>query len=172
MALAASLESSDDQRPTVRIRSVLKEITNKISSTVFPSMSQSPLWLHRVERERKSSYSRDPIVVDGGKSRGSLLSLLGLEGSDKDTIGSEQVGDGSSLSKELGVGEDIKVDSRSGVGVEDGPHRLSSSARDGGLLDDDLGGGGNSSDLSSGELDVAEGGERREEGRRERSAPM
>lgn len=55
------------------------------------------------------------------------------------------------------------MNSRSGVGVEDGPHRLSSSARNGGLLDDDLGGSSNSGDLSSGELDVAErDGEERE----------
>ena len=34
MALAASLESSDDQRPTVRIRSVLQGREDEVSSTI------------------------------------------------------------------------------------------------------------------------------------------
>ena len=125
-----------------------------------------------MEREGERSNSRNPVVVDGGKSSGSLLSLLGLERSDKNTIGSEQVGDGGSLSKELGVGKDIEVNSRSRVGVEDGPHRLSGSAGDGGLLDDNLGGGSDSSDLSSGELDVAERGRKGREGRTERRCQL
>jgi hypothetical protein len=112
---------------------------------------------------KKSSDSRNPVGVNAGQRLRGLESLLGLKRSDEDTVGSEQVVDGGTFGEELGVGEDVKVDSRARVGVEDGSHRLGGSARDGRLLDDDLGGSSDSGDLTGGELDVAGRGEGREE---------
>jgi len=78
-----------------------------------------------------------------------------LQGPDKDTIRSEQVCDGSSLSKELRVGEDVEAASGPRVGLEDGAHGLRCSAWHGGLLNDDLGGGSNLGDTAGREFNVA-----------------
>ena len=78
-----------------------------------------------------------------------------MQGSDKNTVRSEQVGDGSTLSKELRVGEDVEAAAGPRVGLEDGTHGLSRSAWDGGLLNDDLGGGGNLGDTAGCEFNVA-----------------
>lgn len=111
----------------------------------------------------QDSLLGDPVGVDISQSLASPQSTLGLQRSDEDSVGSEEIGDGGSLGQELGVGKDVKVDSGLGVGVKDGPHRLGGSARNGGLLNDNLVGGGNSGDLSGSKLDVARGATRDDE---------
>lgn len=104
---------------------------------------------------------RNPVSVDVGEGLASLETLLGLERTDEDSIGREQVADSGTLGEELGVAEDVESDTGSRVGVENGSHRLRSSAGNGRLLDNDLGRGSDSSDLSSGELNVAGDGDER-----------
>lgn len=104
---------------------------------------------------------RNPVGVDVGEGLASLKTLLGLEGTDENSVGRKQVADSGTLGEELGVAENVEPDTRSRVGVEDGSHRFRSSAGDGRLLDDDLGRGSDSSDLSGSEFNVARDGEER-----------
>ena len=60
--------------------------------------------LGRPESDGEDSLGRDPVGVHGREGGGRLLSLLGLEGSDENTVRREQVGDGGSLGEELGIG--------------------------------------------------------------------
>lgn len=47
--------------------------------------------------------SRNPVAVHAGKRRAGVLTLRGLEGSDKNTVRREQIRDDGSLRQELGV---------------------------------------------------------------------
>lgn len=100
-------------------------------------------------------HLRDPVGVDASQRLACRDTFLGLEGTDEDTVRSEQVVDGSSLGKELRVGEDIEPASWLGVCLEDSSHGLGGSAWHGGLLNDDLGGGSDLGDTAGCEFDVA-----------------
>lgn len=113
--------------------------------------------LGRPETDSEDTVLGDPVGVDLRESLAGVEARLGLERSDKDTVGGEEVSDGGSLGKELGVGENVESASGLRVGLEDGAHRLCGTARDGGLLDDDLGGSGDLGDAAGGKLEVAEG---------------
>lgn len=98
---------------------------------------------------------RDPVRVHASERCTGILALWCLEGSNEDTIGREEVSDGGSLSEELGVRKDIETASRLGVGLEDGAHRLSSTAWHCGFLDDDLRSSRDPGDLTRGKFDIA-----------------
>ena len=107
MALAASLESSEDQRPTVRMRS----------------------WLYARVRTLKYNMSmmlvndvRDPVGVNPGEGCTCILAVLSLERTDEDTIRPKKVRDGSAFCEELRVRQDVEAAVGLRVGLEDGAH--------------------------------------------------
>jgi hypothetical protein len=80
---------------------------------------------------------------------------LGLEGPNQDTIGGEEIRHGSSLSKELGVGQNIEAAVGLGVRLKDGAHRLRGAAWHGRLLDNNFRRLRNMRDAACSKLDKA-----------------
>lgn len=100
-------------------------------------------------------YLRNPVGVNFSEAFACTDTFWGLKGTNEDTVGFEEILNGSSLCKELRVGEDIETAVRLRVGFEDSAHGLGSTARDGGFLNYDLGAGGNVGDVTGSEFDVA-----------------
>lgn len=98
---------------------------------------------------------RNPVGVDLRQAGARVDTFLCLEGSDQDAIRAEEVGNSSSLCKELRVGEDVESAVWFGVGLEDSAHRLSGATWHSRFLDDNLGGSGNSRDAARGKLNIA-----------------
>jgi hypothetical protein len=84
----------------------------------------------------QNALARDPGVVDLDESLGSSLAGGGRSGTDKDTVRVEKIVDGGTGSQELGVGENLEVNTRAvhGESISD---KLGSSARNSGLLNND-----------------------------------
>ena len=104
IAFAASFESSEDHRPTVRIRSWLK-IGNLISAALVS-----------VEQD---TYK---VGVDFLEALAYVETLRCLQGSNQYAIGAEKIRNGRSLHEEFGVGEDVEVAVGLRVGLENGAH--------------------------------------------------
>jgi len=138
MALAASLDNSEDHRPTVKTRSLL--IANKSALTR--------------ENHVRNVHLRDPVSVDLSERCTSVNTLRGLQRTDQNPIRSEEITDGCALSQELWIGQNIKSGARLGVGLQDRPHGFGCTTRHGRLLDDDLGRSGDGRDSAGCELDV------------------
>jgi len=102
------------------------------------------------------TIARHPVSVEISQHLLGSKTLLSLEAANEHTVGVLKILDGSALSQELGVREDLELDASPGVGLEDGPHALSGLAGNGGLLNDDLGGLGDLGDGASGPLDPLE----------------
>jgi len=84
----------------------------------------------------QDALARNPRVVNLDKSLGSSLTRGGRRGTDQDTVRVEEIVDGGTGSQELGVGENLEVNARA-VHVESISDELSSSARNGRLLNND-----------------------------------
>lgn len=122
------------------------------------------------EADGENAVTGNPVGVDLGEGGAGILARLGLEGADEDTVGGEEVADGGTLSKELGVGENVEAASGLGVGLKDGAHStacqhtvhkihsLGGAARDGRLLYDNLARGGDLGDAAGSELEEVEVG--------------
>lgn len=98
---------------------------------------------------------RDPVGVNASERGARVLALGGLQRTDEDAVGLEEVGDGGALGEELGVGEDIKVAARLGVCLEDSAHRFGCAAWHGRLFHDNLGGRRDRRNLARCQLHVA-----------------
>lgn len=112
----------------------------------------------RPETDGEDSVLGNPVGVDGGQRGTGVFTLLSLERTNEDSIGSEQVSNGGTLSQELGVGQDLEFTSRLRVSLEDSSHRLGSSTRNSRFLNNDLGRGRNFGNSSGSQLDVVQVG--------------
>jgi len=71
---------------------------------------------------------RDPVRVYPSERCTGVFALLSLERPNQNAIGREEVRDGSSLGKELGVGQNIEATIGFRVCLKNGAHRLGSAA--------------------------------------------
>lgn len=138
MALAASLDNSDDHKPTVKTRSLL--ITCK------PSLTS--------ENCTRGAHLRDPVGIDLSEGCTGVNTLGGLQRTDQNSIRAEEIADGGALSQEFRIGQNIESGVWLGVGLQNRPHGLGRATRDSRLLDNDLGRSGNGRDSASCELNV------------------
>ena len=78
--------------------------------------------LGRPKTDSQDSVLGDPVGVDVGQGGTSVKTGLVLEGTDQDSVGVEQVGDGGTFSQEFWVGQNVESASWSRVGLENGSH--------------------------------------------------
>lgn len=130
MALAASLDSSEDHRPTVKILSCLITVVNICTP------------------QRQRENPRNPIRINLNQRPTSLLTLLRLQRPNKHPIRLKQITNRRSLRQKLWVRKDIKPTIGLRVRFQDRPHRLGRAARHSRFLNDDLGRVGNGGDAS------------------------
>jgi hypothetical protein len=84
----------------------------------------------------QNALARNPGVVNLDESLGSSLTGGGRSRTDQDTVRVEEIVDGGTGSQELGVGENLEMDTRA-VHVKSISDKLGSSARNSRLLDND-----------------------------------
>ena len=110
----------------------------------------------RPKTDGQDSLTRNPVGVDGGQTLACALTGFGLERTDQDSVGGEQVLDGGTLGQEFRVGQNVELASGLSVSLENGSHRFGGSARDGRLLDNNLGRVGDLGDPSGSQFDVVQ----------------
>ena len=138
MAFAASLDNSDDHRPTVKTRSLL--IAHR------PALTQ---------RNRSvDAHLRYPVGIDLSEGRTSINTLRCLQRTDQNTVRPEEIIDGRALSQEFWIRKNIEPRVRPRVCFQDRSHGFSRTAWYGRLLNDNLGRGSDSGNPASGELNV------------------
>jgi hypothetical protein len=138
IALAANFDSSDDQRPTVKMRSVLH----------MRASGQSHM------KPCDVLDSRNPVCVNIGQGLACTLALRRLQRPNQHPIRVEQIGDSGTLREKLGVGKYVKPDARFRVGLENGAHRFRRTHWYRGLLDDNLGSSRDGGDAACGGFDI------------------
>lgn len=111
--------------------------------------------LRRPQIGGDDTVSWNPVSVNFGKSLLCSNTFSSLKSTDQNTIGVQQILNGGTLCQEFGVGTDVEVNSRSGVGLQNGAHALGSTARNSRLLDNDLGALRNFGNTASGTFDIA-----------------
>lgn len=92
--------------------------------------------------------------VDLNQSVLSLDTLLSLQSTNQDTVRAEQVSDSSAFCQKLRVGQDLERNFRGRIGLENGAHALSSTARHSRLFNNNLGALGNLSNTTSSTLNI------------------
>ena len=138
MAFAASLDNSDDHRPTVKTRSLL--IAHK------PALTQ--------RNRLVDAHLRYPVGIDLSEGRTSINTLRCLQRTDQNTVRPEEIIDGRALSQEFWIRKNIEPRVRPRVCFQDRSHRFGRTAWYGRLLNDNLGRGSDSGNPASGELNV------------------